>query len=324
MAERARVVIAGASGYVGSALHRRWANQGALVRTIGRDADARWSEPDAIARELDGADVLVNLAGASVDRRYTRAGRDTIYRSRIDTTAVLRRTLERIASPPPVWLNASTATIYRDATDRAQTERAGELGSGFSVDVARDWEAELFTGELPTVRRVAMRMAIVIGDGPATRMLLALARLGAGGPQLDGPWFRHDRYRGIGPHATVAAAHSPAARSGRQMFSWIHLDDALRAMEMLVERDDMAGPVNLVGPHPVDNPTLMRTLRTVVGAPFGLPAPRWVLEPAMWALRTEPELVLKSRWVAPEKLRDAGFVFRYDDLDQALRAVLRG
>lgn len=324
MAEPARAVIAGASGFVGTALHRRWANRGVAVRTIGRDGDARWNEPDAIARELDGADVLVNLAGATVDRRYTDAGRSLIYRSRIDTTRALREAVQRVGHSPAVWLNASTATIYRDATDRPQTDADGELGTGFSVDVARDWEAEFFADELPGVRRVALRMAIVLGDGPATRMLLRLARVGLGGPQLDGAWLPHRRYRGIGPHASAPAAHSPAARGGRQMFSWIHLRDALDAVDFLVAREDLAGPVNLAAPHPVDNRAVMRSLRRAVGAPFGLPAPRWVLEPAMWVLRTEPELVLKSRWVLPGVLQDAEFSFRYPEFDQAVRAVLRG
>lgn len=318
----ARAVIAGASGFVGSELHRRWAARGVLVQTIGRDGDATWRDAASMRRVLDGADVLVNLAGASVDRRYTDRGRDLIYRSRIETTRMLRSAVAGIERPPATWLNASTATIYRHATDRPQTESAGELGTGFSVDVARDWEAELFADDLPGVRRVALRMAIVLGDGPATRMLLRLARFGLGGPQLDGPWFPHDRYRGIGPHATAAAPHPHDSRGGRQRFSWIHLDDALGAIDFLVERADIDGAVNLAAPHWVDNRELMRTLRGAVGMPIGLPAPRWVLEPAMWVLRTEPELVLKSRWVVPERLRAAGFSFRYAELDDAVRAVL--
>jgi uncharacterized protein len=329
MAERAEpavphgaAVIAGASGYVGRALHRHWASRGVEVRTIGRAGDATWGDAEALARVLDGAGVLVNLAGASVNRRYTEPGRALIYRSRIDTTRRLRQTLARLDAPPPVWLNASTATIYRHASDRAQTETTGEIGSGFSVDVARDWERELFAGELPGVRRVALRMAIVLGDGPATRLLLRLARVGLGGAQLDGPWVPHRRYRGIGPFATEPAAHPRGFGTGGQRFSWIHLDDVLAAIDFVVGRHDLEGPVNLASPHPVDNRTLMATLRAAVGAPFGLPAPRAVLEPAMWLLRTEPELVLKSRWVQPQRLLDAGFAFRYPEIGRAVDAVL--
>jgi NAD dependent epimerase/dehydratase family enzyme len=218
-------------------------------------------------------------------------------------------------------MNASTATIYRHSMDRPNTEADGELGEGFSVDVARDWERELFAGELPRTRRVALRMAIVLGDGPATAMLVRLARLGLGGPQIDGPWFPHRRYRGIGPTPTGGASHWHRTR-GRQRFSWVHLDDVIGSVRFLRDRDDLAGPVNIASPLPSDNRTLMRALREEVGMPVGLPAWRFMLEPAMWALRTEPELVLKSRWVLPARLTDAGFSFAHPDLASAIRAVM--
>ncbi|WOF24213.1 DUF1731 domain-containing protein [Microbacterium betulae] len=314
-------VVAGASGFVGRALTRALAEDGYAVRTIGRSGDVRWGDAAAIAAAVDGSDLVVNLAGRSVNCRYTDANRDEVLRSRVDTTRALRAAIAGAASPPRVWLNASTATIYRHATDRAQTERDGELGSGFSVDVARTWEEELFSGDLPATRRVALRMAIVLGDGPATRTLFALARLGLGGPQIDGPWFPHRRYRGIGPHPTGdgRAPHRPTR--GGQRFSWIHIDDVVSAIRFLGDRDDVSGPVNLSSPHPSDNRTLMATLRRVVGMPVGLPAWRFMLEPAMWLLRTEPELVLKSRWVVPERLLAEGFRFSHPSLAEALRDV---
>jgi NAD dependent epimerase/dehydratase family enzyme len=164
-------------------------------------------------------------------------------------------------------------------------------------------------------------MAIVLGDGPATRMLLRLARLGLGGPQIDGWWFPHRRYRGIGPHPSGGARMHGHRTRGLQKFSWIHLDDVIGAIRFLLDRDDIAGAVNLASPNPSDNTTLMRELRRRVGAPIGLPAWRWMLEPAMWALRTEPELVLKSRWVIPGALTDAGYTFSHPDLAGALDAV---
>jgi len=269
---------------------------------------------------VDGAAVLVNLAGKSVDCRYTDRNRDEILSSRLDTTRALHRAVERASTPPRVWLNSSTATIYRHATDRPQTEAGGELGTGFSVDVARAWESAFFAGDLPTTRRVALRMAIVVGDGPATRMLLTLARVGLAGPQYDGWVPRHRRYRGIGPRPTGDAP--PAYRSGgRQRFSWVHLDDVVAAVRFLIDRDDIDGAVNVAAPTPTDNRTLMRTLRGVVGAPIGIPSRRWMLELAMWALRTEPELLLKSRWVLPARLEAAGFTFRHTDLAEALAGV---
>ncbi|MBN9176698.1 MAG: DUF1731 domain-containing protein [Microbacterium sp.] len=318
-----RVVVAGASGFIGRAVVASFRESGDEVTTIGRGsgADAAWGDTEAIAALVDGADVLVNLAGKSVNCRYTDANRDEILRSRVATTRALRAAVAAASAPPRVWLNASTATIYRHRMDAANSESSGEIGEGFSVDVATSWEAEFFAGELPATRRVALRMAIVLGDGPATRMLVRLARLGLGGPQRDGWWPPHRRYRGIGPRPTGDGRAPRHDTRGRQRFSWVHVDDVVRAVRFLAERSEIAGPVNVVAPAASDNRTLMRTLRRIVGAPFGLPAFRWMLEPAMWALRTEPELVLKSRWVTPERLIDAGFAFAHTDLDEALRTV---
>lgn len=320
---RGRAVVAGASGFVGTALVRALADDGYDVRTIGRSgADVTWVDGRGIRSLVDGAAIVVNLAGKSVNCRYTDANRDEILRSRVETTSLLRQAVTDAAAPPPLWLNASTATIYRYAMDRPQTEADGELGSGFSVDVARAWEEEFFSGDLPATRRVALRMAIVLGDGPATATLVRLARLGLGGPQYDGWWFTHRRYRGIGSHPT-GNGRAPSHRSrGRQRFSWIHIDDVVGAVRFIRDDPGIAGPVNLAAPGASDNRSLMATLRRAVGAPIGLPAWRFMLEPAMWVLRTEPELVLKSRWAAPAVLTAAGYAFAFPELEGALREVV--
>ncbi|ANJ28219.1 epimerase [Agromyces aureus] len=323
MPQKPIAVVAGASGFVGSALVRALTDDGYHVRRIGRSAQLDWSNPAGIADAIDGSAVLLNLAGKSVNCRYTDANRDEILRSRVDTTRVLRHAVESAANPPAVWFNASTATIYRHAMDRPNAEVDGELGEGFSVDVARTWEQEFFSDDLPGTRRIALRMAIVLGDGPATNTLITLARLGLGGPQIDNWWFPHRRYRGIGPNPTGRERTSWHRTRGHQKFSWIHLDDVIDAIRFLIERDDIAGPVNLASPHPSDNRSLMRMLRQSVGRRAGLPAWRWMLEPAMFALRTEPELVLKSRWVLPETLTAAGFTFAHPDLHDAIEDVAR-
>ncbi len=313
-----RAVLAGASGFIGRRLARELTADGYRVDLVGRSGpDARWGEPDRIAALVDGADLLVNLAGRSVGCRYTDANRNEIYSSRIDTTTELHRAVARAASPPPVWLNASTGTIYRYAMDRPQTETDGELGRGFSVDVARDWEQALFAGDLPGTRRVALRMAIVLGDGPALQMLLRAARLGAGGPQHDGWWFPHRRYRGIGPTPTEPAATGHHSH-GDQRFSWIHLDDLVAAVRFVVEHPELDGPVNLAAPEASTNRRLRAELRRAAHRPFGLPAYRWMLEPGMLVLRQESELLLKSRWVQPEKLLEAGFTFTWPELGPAI------
>lgn len=316
-----RAVVAGWNGFIGHRLVDDLAFRGYDVARVGRNGpDGRWADQATISRLVDGADLVVNLAGKSVGCRYTERNRDEILGSRVSTTRQLREAIVSAAEPPRLWLNASTATIYRYALDRPQTESAGELGTGFSVDVARSWERELFTGDLPGTRRVALRMAIVLG-GPASDMLARISRLGVGGVQYDGWWFQHRRYRGIGDEPTggpVPIHHS----HGRQKFSWIHIDDVLAAIRFLEERPDLDGPVNLSSPNPSDNRSLMAALRRTVGMPVGLPAPRWLLEPALWALRNESELVLKSRWVVPERLTSAGFEFRWPELAPALDDVV--
>lgn len=314
-------VVAGASGFVGAAIVRSFVDDGYVVRRIGRTGELTWSDTAGIAAAIDGSDVLVNMAGKSVNCRYTDSNREEILRSRVDTTRALRTAVGSVADPPSVWFNASTATIYRHAMDRPNTEADGEYGEGFSVDVAREWEREFFDGALPRTRRIALRMAIVVGDGPATNTLATLARVGLGGPQIDGWWFPHRRYRGIGPHPTGDGRSRGHRTRGFQKFSWIHLDDVVEVIRFLRERTDLSGPVNLASPEPADNRTVMRLMRESVGARVGLPAWRWMLEPAMWALRTEPELVLKSRWVVPGTLADAGFTFRYPDLRTAIDAA---
>lgn len=316
------IVIAGASGFVGSALHEHFAARGDRVRTIGRRSEVSWDDAAALGAAIDGADVLINLAGKSVNSRYTDPVRDEILRSRVQTTRLLRHAVAGAASPPRVWLNASTATIYRHEVHRPHTEASGVIGSGFSVDVAREWEHEFFLGDLPSTRRVALRMAIVLGDGPATRLLVRLARSGLGGPQFDGWAPQHRRYRGIGRTPSGDGRVPQHRTRGRQRFSWVHIDDVVGAVEFLIGREDLRGPVNVAAPEAVDNRALMASLRRVTGAPFGLPSTRWMLEAAMWALRTEPELVLKSRWVAPDALLRSGYRFRHPALEPALREVV--
>ena len=312
-----RIVIAGASGFMGRFLVDAFRGDGDEVRTIGRgEADARWGDADGIRSLVDGADVVIGLAGKSVNCRYNAGNRAEILRSRVDTTRQLGGAIAASSRPPALWINSSTATIYRHADDRPMTESTGEFGDGFSVDVARAWEDALFERDLPATRRVALRTAIVLGDGGAIVPLLGLAGLGFGGPQLDGPWFRSRRRRETG------TLHEVGSRGGRQRFSWIHLDDVYGVIRFLIEHRELDGPINLSSPNPTDSVGLMRTIRRAVGAPFGLPVHRWLLEPGAWAIRTETELVLKSRWVLPERLVEAGYRFRHPELGAAIRDVV--
>ncbi|HHU11103.1 MAG TPA: TIGR01777 family protein [Intrasporangiaceae bacterium] len=289
------VVLAGASGFIGSQLRAAFAADGVPVRTIGRseDNDASWGQD--LRPVLDGAAAVINLAGRSVSCRYTKTTADEILRSRTETTKALGQALANCANPPAAWLNSSTGTIYRDARDRAQDEATGELGTGFSVAVARAWEHELYASPT-TIRKVALRMAIVLGSGGALNPLINLARIGFGGRQGD----------------------------GGQLVSWVHVDDVYGAIRHLVDDASISGPVNIAAPEPVTNRDLMAAVRRHLGREHGIPLPAWTLEAGARIIRTETELVLKSRWVHPGILLDSGYRFRFPDLDSALAGIAAG
>jgi NAD dependent epimerase/dehydratase family enzyme len=311
-----RVVLAGASGFIGQYLESAFKARGDQVLRLGRGGpDAMWGDPASIRRVVDGADVLVNMAGRSVNCRYGPANRAEILRSRIDTTRALGDAIIAVPHPPQLWINSSTATIYRHAEDRPMTEQGGELGEGFSVGIARAWEQEFFDRELPHTRRAALRTAIVLGNGSVLTPLVRLARLGLGGAHLDGRWPSTAARREAGTY------HAFRARGGSQRFSWVHLDDVFRAMRFLEVRH-LDGVINITSPNPSTNREVMATLRRVLGVPFGMPLPRAALELGAFVIRTETELILKSRWVLPKRLLDAGFEFEYPELEPALREIL--
>jgi NAD dependent epimerase/dehydratase family enzyme len=308
------VVIGGSSGFMGVHLQKRFREAGREVVTISRSgADLTWADQAGIDRAVDGAALVIGLAGKSVNCRYTPRNRAEIFRSRLDTTAVLSSAIAAAASPPALWVNSSTATIYRHAEDRPMTESTGEIGTGFSVQVAKAWERAFFADELPQTRRVALRSAIVLGHGGVLGPLRNLARLGLGGAQYDGRWPVSARRREAG------TGHFFGARRGRQHFSWVHIEDVARIIDFVEETPTLDGTVNAAAPNPVDNREFMAAVRRVLGVPFGPPMPRWMLELGAIGIRTETELILKSRWVLPEKLTNAGFEFRYPTLEPALR-----
>lgn len=298
-----RIVIPGGSGHLGTLLARHFTEQGHCVTAISRHpAPAEWKTAAWNGFELgdwvecfEGADAVINLAGRSVNCRYNAVNKREIMTSRTITTGVVGRAIASCSHPPPVWLNASTATIYRHSFDRVMDERTGELGGSepnaprawaFSVEVAKNWEAALFAADTPHTRRVAMRAAMVMTpetNGPFD-LMLRLVRFGLGG----------------------------SAGSGNQFVSWIHEVDFLRAVEFLIDRADLEGPVNVVSPCPVPNNFFMRCLRHAWCTTYvGIGAPAWLLRAGAIFLRTEPELVLKSRRVVPARLREAGFEFHF-------------
>lgn len=295
-----RVVIAGASGFMGKHFVERFRADGDEVITVGRSgADVAWGDTAALEAALEGADLLLNLAGKSVNCRYTEKNKAAIFSSRLLTTGELGRAVEAVANPPKLWLNSSTATIYRHADDRPQTDDEGQIGEGFSVNVATAWEREFFAHHREGVRQVALRMAIVLGRGSALSPLLLLTRFGLGGSQIGGK-----------------------TAGGKQMFSWIHIDDVYRAIRFIQNDSDLEGHVNVSSPNPVRNVQLMATLRRILGVPFGIPLYRWMLEVGSFVIKSETELLLKSRWVVPTTLLAEGFEFEHPELEEAVRDII--
>jgi uncharacterized protein len=306
--QRLRIVIPGGSGQVGNVVARHFHAQGHSVTVLSRRPEPSpwqvlpWNgrDPGIWLSAIDGADIVINLAGRNVNCRYSPANRREIMDSRILATRVVGQAIRQAAQPPALWMNASTATIYRHALDRSMDETTGELGGhetdapstwNFSIDVATSWEQEFFAAATPRTRRIALRSAMTMSPDPGGIFdtLLRLVRAGLGGK----------------------------AASGKQFISWIHETDFIRAIDFLIDHQDLNGCINICSPCPVPNQEFMRVLRQAWGTSIGLPATRWMLELGAVFLRTETELILKSRRVVPQRLLEAGFKFNFADWQNA-------
>lgn len=291
-----KIVIAGGTGFIGTYLQMYFESTGYEVKIISRQPHTIiWTDTSAIVDALEGAEMVINLAGKSVDCRYNEVNKAEILSSRIDTTNTLGVCIQQCTIAPKLWFNSSTATIYRHAEDRPMTESTGEIGSGFSVGIATQWEKAFFNFRLPATRQVALRMAIVLGDdGGVMRPLKNLVRFGLGGKQ----------------------------GSGNQRFSWIHIEDLKNIILFIQAHTEMSGVYNCSSPEPETNVVFMKLLRREMNVPIGLSSPKWLLEIGAALIHTETELILKSRWVLPERLLNSGFTFTYPRLDVALKNIL--
>jgi uncharacterized protein len=307
-----KVVIPGGTGQVGTALGRVLRSDGhqvvVLTRQPAEEGQVSWDGErlGSWAREVDGCDVVINLAGRSVSCRYTKENLTEMMRSRVRSARVVGQAIAAASRPPRAWLQMSTATIYAHTRGTPNDDVTGVIGGSeegvpgywaFSVDIAQAWERELEDAEVPLTRKVALRTAMVMTPdrGGVFDVLSRMTRLGLGGP----------------------------VAGGEQYVSWIHEDDFTAAVRFIIDQDILTGPVNLASPGPVRQRDLMRELRAAWGVPVGFPATRWMAELGALAIHTDTELLLKSRRVVPGLLTTAGFEFRHGMWPEAARDLVR-
>lgn len=313
-----KIIIAGGTGFIGQALidyfgkdndvvvisrnkinsqnnsyqnNRRLTVNGNAVAYCdwdGKTADKSW------ANALEGADIVINLAGKSVNCRYTAKNKQEIFDSRINATRAIGEAIRQCTVPPKVWINAASATIYRHAEDHPQDEYNGEFKDDFSVQVCKLWEKTFDEQRTPFTRKIVLRLAITLGTAGVMIPYFNLLKYGLGGRQ----------------------------GSGLQRYSWVHEEDVCRAIAWMFDHKEMEGVYNLSSPHPVTNYDFMKTLRRATHTRIGLPAYTWMLKIGTCLIGTETELILKSRWVLPTRLLETGFHFKYAILEEALQEII--
>ena len=299
-----KIIITAANGFLGKALVNFMKDEYEVIALVRKSCAAiegvtyriwdgkqkgKWFE------DIDGAYAIINLAGRSVDCRYNEANKQEILNSRLESTSIIAQAISASSIKPKVWINSASATIYRHSLDMPMTEQKGEQGKGFSVEVCEDWEKCFYSYSNLGVRQIALRTAIVLGsEGGVMLPFKNLVRLGLGGKMGN----------------------------GNQMFSWIHIDDFCNAVDFLIKNESCHDSYNISSPNPITNAVFMKSLQQQIGISFGLPLKKWMLELGAIIIKTETELILKSRYVIPEKLIQAGFEFKYKDINQALNEIV--
>ncbi|WP_066439629.1 TIGR01777 family oxidoreductase [Chryseobacterium sp. CCH4-E10] len=291
-----KIIITAGTGFLGKNLEKYFTEKGhqvyILTRNPKRKNEIFWDAKTLGEWKgvLENSDVIINLAGKSVDCRYTEKNKQEIYSSRINSTRILQQAIDQCTHKPKIWLNSSSATIYIHSEKNVNTEENGIIGDDFSMNICKSWENEFSKSETENVRKVALRTSIVLGNnGGAFPKLKMLTKFGLGGKQ----------------------------GRGEQKVSWIHIQDFCRAVEFIINDENIFGKINITAPNPLANQEFMKSLRKEMKVPFGLNAPVWQLEIASIFLKTETELLLKSRNVYPEKLLKDGFQFLFPDVESA-------
>ena len=285
------ILIAGGTGFIGTYLKQRFEEKGENVKLVSRTGiDVPWVH-QSLVDELEHTDMVINLAGKTINCRHTGENKKMILDSRIKATSLLGNAIAACKNPPLLWVNASASAIYKSDTIAPATETSEHLSDDFLADVVRRWETDFFSFKLPSTRQIALRTSVVLGRSKgAFPSLLRLTRLGLGGK--------------VG--------------NGKQIFSWIHIGDYFRIVEFLIQNDSITGVVNCTSPAPLSNAALMKEMRSKVKIPFGLPAPEFAVRIGAFFIGTESSLLLDSTNIYPERLLNAGFKFKFGDISTAI------
>jgi uncharacterized protein (TIGR01777 family) len=299
-----KIIITAANGFLGNALVNHFKEKYQVIalarKQISNSENVRYLLWDGRTlgewhTEFEGALAVINLAGRSVDCRYNEKNKHEIYVSRLESTQIISDAIKECKVKPEVWLNSASATIYRHSGDKPMTEKDGEIGTGFSVDVCQQWEKKFYQNKIESVRQIALRTAIVLGKkGGVMIPFMNLVKLFLGGK--------------LG--------------NGNQQFSWIHIDDFCKSVEFLIDNKISNGSYNVSSPNPITNKYFMSVLRKNLNRPFGIPSPKWLLELGAKIIKTETELILKSRYVIPERLINEGFQFTFPKIENAIDEII--
>lgn len=307
-----KIVLAGGSGFLGQALARHFSALNWEVVVLTRQPKPRgdglrevaWDGEtlNAWAQELEGVEAVVNLCGRSVDCRYTATNQKVLLASRILPTQAIGQAIANCVVPPRVWLNASSASLYKhtfnlDMDEEGAQGATPEAKDSFLIELIQHWEQTFNEAQTPRTRKASLRTTLVLGmnRNSVVPVLRRLTRLGLGGRM----------------------------GSGKQFVSWIHEADYCRAIEWVIAHEVLSGPVNFAAPNPLPNAEMMRLFRELCGVPFGLPATEWMLELGAVFLRTETGLIIKSHRVVPGRLLASGFTFRFPHFREALEGLIR-